>query len=129
MNEGLRLGAARRFRPAAALAVIGALWGAATYEILWGYTSIVVTRRYVDSVAGLATLLPARIVLYAIHVVEDRIAGHPFGLSRSDWWIGLTATAVGAGLLTGAFLLARAVVRLIRSRGRAPSVAFGRDGR
>jgi hypothetical protein len=96
------------------MAALGALWGAATYEVLWGYTSIVVTRRFVDSVAGLATLLPARIVLYGIHVVEDRIAGHPFAFSRSDRWIGFVITAVGAILLVAAFLLARAVVGVVR---------------
>jgi hypothetical protein len=96
------------------MAVLGGLWGAATYEVLWGYTSIVVTRRSVDSLAGLATLLPARIVLYGIHVVEDRIAGHPFAFSGGDRWIGFVITAVGASLMVMAFLMARAVVRVIR---------------
>jgi hypothetical protein len=99
-----------------AMAVLGGLWGAATYEILWGYTSIVVTRRFVDSAVGLATLLPARIVLYAIHFVEDRIAGHPFAFSQADRWIGFVITAVGAGLMVAAFLAARAIVRVFRRR-------------
>jgi hypothetical protein len=107
----------------AIMAVLGGLWGAATYEILWGYTSIVVTRRFVDSVAGLATLLPARIVLYAIHVAEGRIAGHPFALSRADRWIGFVITAVGAGLLAGGYLLVRAVALVVRRNSRpAPSL-------
>lgn len=98
------------------MAVLGGLWGAATYEVLWGYTSIVVTRRFVDSVAGLASLLPARIVLYGIHVVEDRIAGHPFAFSHGDPWIGFVITAVGACLTVAAFLIARAVFRVVRRR-------------
>lgn len=98
--------------------MLGGLWGAATYEILWGYTSIVVTRRFVDSVPGLATLLPARIVLYAIHVAEGRIAGHPFGFSRADRWIGFVITAVGAGLLVGGYLLVRAVALIVRRTSR-----------
>jgi hypothetical protein len=104
------------------MAVLGGLWGAATYEVLWGYTSIVVTRRFVDSVAGLATLLPARIVLYAIHVVEDRIAGHPFAISTVDRWIGWVITAVGAGLVVTTFLLVRASLLVVRrSSGRLAS--------
>jgi hypothetical protein len=98
-----------------ALAALGALWGAAAYEILWGYTSLVVTRRFVNSVAGLATLLPARIVLYGIHVVEGRVVGHPFAFSRSDRWIGFVVTAVGAALLVGALLLVRATLSAIRA--------------
>jgi hypothetical protein len=101
------------------MTMIGALWGAVTYEVLWGYTSIQVTRRYVDSVAGLATLLPARIVLFGIHLVEDRIAGHPFSFSQGDRWIGFLATAVGAALLAGGFLLVRAVVRAFVGRSRS----------
>jgi hypothetical protein len=98
------------------MAAMGALWGAATYEILWGYTSLVVTRRFVDSVAGLATLLPARIVLYAIHVVEDRIVGHPFAFSGGDRWIGFLVAAVGAALLAGAFLIGRTIARAVALR-------------
>lgn len=102
--------------------MLGALWGAATYEVPWGYTSIVVTRRFVDSLAGLATLLPARVVLYCIHVAEDRIAGHPFALSRADRWIGFVITAAGAALMVAAFLMARAIVRVVRrSSGHARS--------
>jgi hypothetical protein len=109
----------------AALAALGAAWGAATYEILWGYTTIVVTRRFVDSVAGLATLLPARIVLFAIHVTEDRVAGHPFAFSRADRWIGFVITAVGASLLAGGYLLARAVARVVGGVRGAPSSGRG----
>jgi hypothetical protein len=116
MQSGSGLRRRSRLHPVVVLAVLGAMWGAATYEILWGSTSIVVTRRYVDSVAGLLTLLPARIVLYAIHFVEDRIAGHPFALSRADRWIGFVIAAVGAGLLAGAYVVGRAVTGMARGR-------------
>jgi hypothetical protein len=107
------------------MAAIGALWGAATYEILWGYTSLVVTRRFVDSIAGLATLLPARIVLFAIHLVEDRIVGHPFAFSGGDRWIGFLVTAVGAALLAGTFLVGRTIALAIAVRPRSDPPGLG----
>jgi hypothetical protein len=125
VQSGIRL-KRRSFSPVVAMAAAGALWGAATYEILWGNTDIVVTRRFVDSVAGLATLLPVRIVLFAIHVVEDRIVGHPFNFSNNHRWIGFVATAVGAILLAGAFLLGRAAATAIRAvTRRRPTLAAG----
>ena len=94
---------------------LGALWGAGGYAILWGYTPVVATRSCVDSAAGLASLLPIRIVLEGIHLVEAHVAGHPFDFSRNHDWIGFLAAAVGALLLLAP---AAVVVRLRRRIGR-----------
>ncbi len=93
------------------LAALGALWGAASYTILWGYTSIVVTRDFVDSNIGLIALLPVRVILDAIHLVEVRVAGHPFDFSRNHAWIGILSPAMGALLMVVPFILIRALVR------------------
>jgi hypothetical protein len=88
------------------VAVAGAAWGVVAFAVLWGYTSIVVTRRFVDSVPGLLTLLPVRIVLEGIHVAE-RLAGHPFDFSRNHDWIGVVSAGVGALVLLIPFLVIR----------------------
>jgi hypothetical protein len=95
-----------------AVTALGALWGATGYAILWGYTPIVATRSFVDSPAGLAGLLPVRIVLEGIHLVEAHLAGHPFDFSRNHDWIGFLAAAVGAVLL----VVPAVVIREIRGR-------------
>jgi len=101
--------------PVAVAAGLGAIWGAAAFAVLWGYTSIQVTRPFVESVAGLLTLLPVRIVLYAIHALETR-AGRPFHLASNHEWIGFVSAAVGAVIVAAAFLAARGTVRLVRRR-------------
>jgi hypothetical protein len=78
------------------LVVAGAVWGFVSYLVLWGYTPIVVTERFVESVPGLLLLLPARIVLESIHLVEQRIVHHPFDFSNTNGWIGYAAAAAGA---------------------------------
>lgn len=105
------------------LAAGGALWGAVTYAVVWGYTSIVVTRQFVESTAGLVSLLPVRALLFMIHVVEDRIAHHPFDFSRNHDWIGLGAAAMGAALLVAPGALAFAIGHRWRVRRRV-----ARDG-
>jgi hypothetical protein len=85
--------------PVVLAATIGAIWGVLAYRILWGDTSIVVTREFVVSLAGLLSLLPVRIVLYAIRLAEVHVAGHPFDFADNHAWIGVTAAAVGALLL------------------------------
>jgi len=91
----------------------GALWGGVAYATLWGYTSIVITPRFFDSPAGVLALLPVRIVLDAIHVVEAHVVGHPFAFARNHGWIGFLAAAVGA-ILVG--LPTIGIVRLSRAR-------------
>jgi hypothetical protein len=98
------------------LAVAGAAWGAVTYQILWGYTSIVVTRSFVDTPLGLLALFPVRVVLFGIHLAEDRIAHHTFDFQRNHWWIGVTAAAAGALLLMVPFALGALVARRLRTR-------------
>ena len=102
---------------------LGALWGASGYAILWGYAPVVATRSFVDSPVGLASLLPVRIVLEGIHLVEAHVAGHPFDFSRNHDWIGFLAAAVGALLL-----LAPAAV-VLRLKGRLSRREARRGGR
>jgi hypothetical protein len=87
---------------------LGALWGAAAYAILWGYTSIVVTPSFFRSPVGLVTLLPARIVLWGIGEVERHVVHHPFSFATNHGWIGVLSTVVGA-LIVGMMTLAVAV--------------------
>jgi hypothetical protein len=107
--------------PVLVLAVLGALWGAAAYQILWGYTSIVVTRAFVDTPMGLLSLFPVRAVLFGIHVVEDQVVHHPFNFSRNHEWIGYVAAATGTLILVTPFVVGRAGLRAIRTRKRGRS--------
>ncbi len=101
--------------PVLILAAIGALWGAAAYQILWGYTSIVVTRAFVDTPMGLFSLFPVRAVLFGIHLVEDQLVHHPFNFSRNHQWIGFVSAATGALILVTPFVSGRALVRAVRN--------------
>jgi hypothetical protein len=100
-----------RHRPLILAAALGAAWGLAGYAVLWGHTPIVVHRPFVVSTGGTVLLLPVRLVLWAIRLVEDNLADGPFDFSRNDGWIGALAAAVGAILAAGVFLLLRTVSR------------------
>jgi hypothetical protein len=102
-------------RPLALCLEIGALWGLVAYRILWGDTSIVITRRFVDSAPGLAALLPVRIVLFAIHVIEDHVIGHPLQLPTNHGWIGAASALAGATLGLAAYLGGRGMGTLTRA--------------
>ena len=105
-------------RSVAWLVVVGgAAWGLASYLVLWGYTPIVVTERFVESLPGLLLLLPARAVLESIHFVEQRIVHHPFDFSTHNSWIGYVSAMTGAAILALAWVLATAPARL-RARRR-----------
>jgi hypothetical protein len=106
-----------RVHPVALAAGAGAVWGAVAFAVLWGYTSIQVTRRFVQSVPGLLTLFPVRTVIFAIHLVEER-AGRSFDLSSNHEWIGFVSAAVGALIVGG-------IVALVRWVGRARPPARG----
>lgn len=108
-----REGPPRPSGPAVA-ASLGAVWGAFGYALLWGHLPIGTDRRFVVSPAGTLVLLPVRGVLRMIRFVEDHLAGRPFELAESNWWIGLIAAALGAALAAGTFLLARLAVRRLR---------------
>jgi hypothetical protein len=95
--------------------VAGAAWGLASYLVLWGYTPIVVTERFVESVPGLLLLLPARAVLESIHFVEQRMVHHPFDFSAQNSWIGYVSALTGAAILAIAWAL---VTTPARMRGR-----------
>lgn len=105
-----------RSRVLAAGAVAGGIWGFAGYFILWGYTSLTVTRTFVLSPAGWAAFFPVRIVLLSIRQTE-RAAGRTFELSTSHRFIGVLAAMLGAAVgAIVAWLTARAWQR---SRVRA----------
>lgn len=95
----------------------GAAWGLASYLVLWGYTPIVVTERFVESVPGLFLLLPARAVLESIHFVEQRLVHHPFDFSTHNGWIGYASAVTGAAILAVCWAVLSAPARL-RARGR-----------
>jgi hypothetical protein len=94
-------------------AAAGAVWGFAAYRILWGYTQVVVDRRFVDSVAGLLTLLPVRAVIAAIDLVERDVVHRTFDLSSNNAWIGWAAALVGAIVVALAWWIVRAPLRLL----------------
>lgn len=112
-----RLGARWLF---AVAGTAGAVWGVLAYRILWGDTSIVVTRQYVDSLPGLVTLLPVRMVLYGIHLAETFVAKHPYDFSRNHAWIGVLAGVAGWMLAVLGVALARAIVAPLRRGASAP---------
>ena len=101
-------------RPAVVAAAIGAAWGIVGYTLLWGLTPVVVHRAFVVSVPGTLLLLPVRLVLWGIHLVEE-VAAEPFDFSRNHGWIGILAGVVGAGMAVGATALTRTVVRRVRA--------------
>jgi hypothetical protein len=100
-------------RPTPIAAGLGVLWGAFSYSVLWEGTPFAVDRAFVRSFRGTLVLLPARILLWAVHLAEE-LAGRPFELSRSTWILAAGASAAGLviGLLIG--LLIGAAVRLAR---------------
>jgi hypothetical protein len=97
--------------------VAGAVWGLASYLVLWGYTPIVVTERFVESLSGLLLLLPARAVLESIHFVEQHIVHHPFDFSTHNGWIGYVSAMTGAAVLALAWAIVSAPARM-RARRR-----------
>lgn len=103
-----------RVHPIALAAGIGAVWGAVAFALLWGFTSIQVTRPFVQSIAGLLALLPVRAVVFAIHLVEERV-GRSFDLSSNHEWIGFVSAAVGALMIGSAVALGRRLRRLVRT--------------
>lgn len=107
----------RRVRsPVRVAAAFGAAWGFAGYALLWGYTPIVIQRPFVLSAIGTVLLLPVRIVLWAIHVLE-RAADRPFDLEENNWWIGLVAAVVGGVIAALATWGIRAIARARRGSG------------
>ncbi|HEX2031332.1 MAG TPA: hypothetical protein VHL78_08040 [Actinomycetota bacterium] len=105
----------RGLGPAGVGAAAGAVWGLAGYLVLWGHTPLVVHRPFVLSALGTVLLLPVRLVLWGIRVVEERVVGHPFDFSRSSEWIGLLAAAVGAGVAVAGVVAVRLTLRRVRT--------------
>ena len=103
--------------------VAGAAWGLVSYLVLWGYTPIVVTERFVESLPGLLLLLPARAVLESIHVIEQRIVHHPFDFSTNNGWIGYVSALAGAAILATAWAVLSAPARMRARRQREDHIA------
>jgi hypothetical protein len=101
----------------------GAAWGLASYLVLWGYTPIVVTERFVESVPGLLLLLPARAVLESIHFVEQRIVHHPFDFSSHNSWIGWVSAMTGAAILVLGWTVVSTPARMRARRRPADHLA------
>lgn len=117
-GRGLRDEAPPRLSLVGVAAGLGALWGLLGYSILWDGVPITVDRPFVQSVGGTLVLLPVRAVLWGIHLAED-VAGRPFDLSRTHWWIALAAGAVGAAILFVVATTARGLARGRRGRSEA----------
>jgi hypothetical protein len=113
----------RRARPALVGAGVGALWGAVAFSVLWGYSGIEVDRQFVNSLPGLLSLLPVRVVLYAIRAVEVHVVRHPFVFAQNHQWIGYVAAGTGALMGLAAAVLGRGVVRWARARTTSPRPA------
>jgi hypothetical protein len=98
-----------------AITGLGAGWGLLGYAVLWEGTPFQVQRPFVTSVIGTLVLLPARVVIWGIHLAEV-MAGRSFDLSQNHWWIALAASTLGAGTLAGVYRLGRAVRRRMSGR-------------
>ena len=105
------------------MVVGGAAWGLASYLVLWGYTPIVVTERFVESLPGLLLLFPARAVLESIHFVEQRIVHHPFDFSTHNSWIGYVSAMTGAVILALGWAVVGAPARMRARRHPADHLA------
>ena len=104
-----------RIEPAAVGAGLGVLWGAFCYSVLWNGTPFAVDRPFVESVVGTLLLLPARLVLWAIHAAES-IAGRTFELAASTWVFAIGSAV--AGLVLGLLIVfaVRGAAVLVRRR-------------
>lgn len=98
-----------------AITGLGAGWGLLGYAVLWEGTPFQVQRPFVTSVIGTVVLLPARVVIWGIHLAEV-MAGRSFDLSQNHWWIALAASTLGAGSLACVYRLGRAVRRRTSER-------------
>jgi hypothetical protein len=98
-----------------AITGLGAGWGLLGYAVLWEGTPFRVQRPFVTSVIGTVVLLPARVVIWGIHLAEV-MAGRSFDLSQNHWWIALAASTLGAGSLAGVYRLVRSVRRRMSKR-------------
>lgn len=94
--------------------MVGALWGLGGYLALWGYTPFTVHRSFVVSVLGTIVLLPIRVVLWGIRLVEGW-AGRPFEFASRNAWIGLAAAAAGAAIALVVAAVAGAALRRVRA--------------
>jgi hypothetical protein len=112
-HGGMSVGPRPRANPAIVGAGAGLLWGAFCYSVLWEGTPFGVDRPFVESVLGTLLLLPARVVLWAIHAAE-LLAGRPFQLADSTWMFGVASCVAGLGLGVLIVLAIRGAAVLVR---------------
>lgn len=111
--DGMSVERRPRANPAVVGAGAGLLWGAFCYSVLWEGTPFNVDRPFVESVLGTLLLLPARLVLWAIHAAE-LLAGRTFQLADSTWIFGVASCVAGLGLGVLIVLAVRGAAVLIR---------------
>jgi hypothetical protein len=102
-----------RMHPAIVAAGAGLLWGAFCYSVLWEGTPFEVDRRFFESVVGTLLLLPARLVLWAVHALE-LLGGRTFDLSRATWVFAVASGATGLVLGVLIVLAVRGAATLVR---------------
>jgi len=112
-SNGISVERPPRPHPGSVAAGAGLLWGAFCYSVLWEGTPVEVDRAFVESVGGTLILLPARIVLWAIHALEV-VAGRTFQLAGSTWIFAVATCAVGLALGVLAVLAVRGALVLVR---------------
>jgi hypothetical protein len=101
-----------RMRPATVAAGAGLLWGAFCYSILWEGTPFEVDRQFFGSVGGTLLLLPARLVLWAVHGLE-LLSDRTFELSGSTWVFAVATGVTGAILGVLVVLAVRGAASLV----------------
>lgn len=92
------VGAPRGRVRASTAAGIGAFWGLACYGVLWEGVPLVVGRPFVESAIGTVLLLPARLLLAAIHLGES-LVGRTLMLGDDHAWLAAAIAGVGAGIV------------------------------
>lgn len=89
----------RRVRLSSA-AGVGACWGLACYGVLWEGVPVVVGRPFVESAVGTLVLLPARLLLAAIHLGES-LTGTTLMLGDDHAWLAVAVSVIGAAIAVG----------------------------
>ncbi len=113
-TRGLRDETPPRLSTAGVATGLGAAWGLLGYAILWEGVPVGVDRPFVQSLGGTLALLPVRAVLWGIRRAEV-LAGRTFDLSANHWWIAPAAGVIGAAIVAGVMVLARAALWRLRA--------------
>jgi hypothetical protein len=101
--------------PIAIAVTLGGMWGLVGYSVLWEGQPFEVSRAFVNSIPGLLTLLPVRLVIWGIRLAEQ-IEGRTFDLSSTNLWIAPVASILGAAIALGVVFAGRTVAGRLTSR-------------